>query len=81
MPGALRPRDDGALARELRDDHLALVADLGRVHVLEGARVGADPGDVHAALVREGVAADEGLVGIRGDVEELVDEVGDPGQA
>jgi hypothetical protein len=45
--------------------------------VLEGARVGADAGDVHAALMGEGVAADERLVRIRRDVEQLVDEVGD----
>ena len=56
---------DGALARELGDDHLALVADQLGVHVLEGARVGLDAGDVHPALVGEGVAADVGLVGIR----------------
>ena len=67
----------GPLARELGDDHLALVADDLGVHVLEGARVGLDAGDVHAALVGEGVAPDVGLLGSRDDVQQLVDEVGD----
>ncbi len=34
-------------------------------------------GDVHAALVGERVAADEGLLGARHDVQQLVDEVRD----
>ena len=65
-PGALGAREHRALARELGDQHVAAVADQLRVHVLEGARVGLDPGDVHAALVGEGVAPDVRLVGVRG---------------
>ncbi len=59
---------------------MRLVADRRRVDVLEGAGVGLDPGDVHAALVGEGVAADVGGVGVRGQVAELVDEVDRLGQ-
>ena len=55
-------RDHRALAGQLADQHLARVADLGRVDVLERARVGVDAGDVHPALVRERVLAHVGLV-------------------
>ena len=67
-------------ARELRDQQLALVADQRRRDVLERRGVRAHAGDMHAALVGEGVAPDVGLIGIRRDVEELVDEVGGLGQ-
>ena len=43
-------------------------------------RVGGDAGDVHAALMGERVAPDVGLVGVRADVEDLVDEVRGLGQ-
>jgi hypothetical protein len=39
-----------------------------------------DAGDVHAALVRERVAPDVGLVGVGREVEQLVDEVRGLGQ-
>jgi hypothetical protein len=74
-------RLDGPLARQLRHEHLAVGAHEPRVDVLERARVAADAGHVHAALVSEGVGADVGLVRVRGDVAELVDEVRDLGQA
>ena len=80
MPGRLGAGEHGALARELGDEHLAPVADHLRVDVLERARVGADAGDVHAALVRERVAADVGLVRVRRQVADLVDEVGRLGE-
>ena len=73
-------RQHRALARELGDQHVAAVADELRVHVLEGARVGLDAGDVHAALVRERVAPDVGLIGVGGRVGQLVDEVRRLGQ-
>ena len=57
--------DHRALAGELGDEHLAGVADLGRVDVLERQRVGVDARDVHPALVRERVLAHVGLVGVR----------------
>src|SRR3954470_1863137 len=73
--GLLRAREHGAAARELGDQHLARVADRGGVDVLEGRGVGVDAGDVQAALVREGVLAHVGLVGVRDEVEQLVEEV------
>ena len=59
----------------------AVGADVGRVDVLERAGVAVDAGHVHAALVGEGVGAHVGLVRVRRDVAELVDQVRDLGQA
>ena len=74
--GLLGSREQGALARQLRDQQLPPVADDAGVDVLEGARVRAHAGDVHPALVGERVAPDVRLVGVGGDVAELVDEMG-----
>ena len=72
---------DRRLAGELGGEDLAVVADLGRVEVLEGAGVGGDAGGVHARLVGEGVAPDVGLVGVGRHVAELVEVVGGRGEA
>ena len=80
-PGLGRLLGDRRPTRELGDEHVAGVADLRRVDVLEGAGVGLDPGGVQAGLVREGVLADVGLGRVRRAVEQLVDEVGGLGQA
>ena len=72
----LGAREHRALARQLGHQQLAAVADDLGVDVLEGARVRAHAGDVHAALVRERVAAHVGLVRVRRHVAQLVDEVG-----
>ena len=77
---AARVRDHGALARELAHEHLARVADRGRIDVLERQRVGVDAGDVHPALVRERVLAHVGLVGVGREVEHLGDQVRGLGQ-
>ena len=78
-PGRLvvhaRPRLHGALARQLGDEHAPVRAHLGRVEVLERARVHVHAGHVHAALVGEGVGAHVGLVRVRRDVAELVHQV------
>ena len=76
----LGAREHGALARQLRHQHLAPVADHLGLDVLERARVGAHAGDVHPALVRERVAAHVGLVGVRRDVADLVHQVGGLGE-
>ena len=80
MPAFSARESTEPLPGELGDQHVAAVADQLRVQVLEGARVGLDAGDVHAALVGEGVAPDVGLVGVGGRVGELVDEVRGLGQ-
>ena len=80
MTGLGRARMDRALPRELRDEHGAVVADDLRFDVLERARVGGDAGDVHAALVGERVAPDVGLIVVRREVQELVEEVRGRGQ-
>ena len=75
---------DRALAGQLGDQHRAVVADRLRLDVLERARVLVDAGHVHAALVGERVAADVGLVRVRAEVAELVEEVrrlGEPHEA
>ena len=77
---ARRARDDRPSPAELGDQDLAAVADGLRLHVLEGPGVGLDRGHVHPPLVREGVAAHVGLVGVRGQVADLVDQVGGVGQ-
>jgi hypothetical protein len=48
--------------------------------VLEGARIGLHAGDMHPGFVRERVAPHVRLIGIGGDVAELIDEVGGLGQ-
>ena len=81
--GLLGAREHGPAAGELGDQHLARVADRGGVDVLERRGVGVDAGDVQPALVREGVLAHVGLVGVGDEVEELVEQVrglGQPGQ-
>ena len=75
--GALGLVGDGALARQLGDEQVAVVADERRVDVLERRRVGADAGGVQARLVREGVLSDVGLVRVGLAVEQLVGEVRD----
>ena len=77
---AARVRDHGALAGQLAHEHLARVADRGRVDVLERQRVGVDARDVHPALVRERVLAHVGLVGVGREVEHLRDQVRGLGQ-
>ena len=77
----LRLAHHGALARELRDDDAALVADLGGVDVLERLRRLLDGGDVQAALVRERGAADVGRVRPYGRVDHVGDEVRGLGEA
>ena len=77
----VRARLHRALAGQLGDQHAAVGAHVGRVDVLEGARVAVDAGHVHAALVGEGVGAHVGLVGVRRDVAELVDQVRRPRSA
>jgi hypothetical protein len=52
---------DVGLARELADEHPALVADGGRVDVLVAGGRLAHRVDVHPPLVREGAGADERL--------------------
>jgi len=79
-PRRLGSADDRALARQLRDQHVATVADQLRIGVLEGAHVGAHPGDVHAALVRERVSPHIGLVRVRHRIADLVDVVSCLGQ-
>ena len=79
--GVLGLAADRRLAGQLGGDDVALVADRGRVEVLEGAGVGGDAGGVHARLVGEGVAADVGPVRVGGEVAELVEVVGGRGQA
>ncbi len=73
-------RDDRALARQLAHQHLARVADDGRVDVLERRRVRVHARDVHPALVREGVLAHVRLVGVRLQVEHLRHQVRGLGQ-
>ena len=80
MPGLARLLRDRAAARQLGDEHVAVVADDRRVDVLEGLRVGAHAGRVQARLVREGVLADVRLRGVGRAVEQLVDEVRRLGQ-
>ena len=70
-----------ALAGELADEDAAAVADETGVDVLVGALVLHDAGDVVAGLVGEGALADEGGLGVRHEVGELVDVVGDLGEA
>ena len=81
QPGALGLAADRRFAGELGGEDVALVADRGRIEVLEGAGVGGDPGGVHAGLVGEGVAADVGAVGVRRHVAELVEVVRGRGEA
>ena len=54
---------DVRLARQLADQHPALVADGGRVDVLVAGGVLADAVDVHPPLVGERAGADERLAG------------------
>ncbi len=70
----------GPATRELGDEQLASVADHVGIDVLERGRIDVDARHVHAALVRERVAPDVGLVGIGGEVEQLVEEVRGRGQ-
>ncbi len=70
-----------ALAGKLGDQHAPVGPHLVRLHVLEGARVAVHAGHVHPALVGEGVEAHVGLVGVRRDVADLVDEVRGLGEA
>ena len=76
----VRAREDGPLPRELGDQDVPAVAHQLRVEVLERPGVGLDAGDVHPALVGERIAAHVRLVGVRGHVQELVDEVRRLGQ-
>ena len=64
-----------SLARQLGDQHLAAVADHGGIDMLERRRICRDTGYMHPTLVRERIAPDVGLIGIRREVEQLVDEV------
>ena len=67
---------DRAAARELGDQHVAAVADLLGVDVLEGARVGADARRrACRALWAKALLADVRLRRVRRAVQELVDEV------
>ena len=71
---------DGPLPRQLGHEQLAAIADHVGIDVLERGGVGVDPGHVHPALVRERVTTDVRLVGVRGEVQQLVEEVGGRGQ-
>ena len=77
---AARVGDHRALAGQLAHQHLARVADLRRVDVLERQRIGVDARDVHPALVRERVLAHVGLVRVGRQVEHLRDHVRGLGQ-
>ena len=65
----------GPTPGELRDQQLAVVTHHRRVDVLERGGVDVHARDVHPALVREGVAPHVRLVGVRCEVQELVEEV------
>ena len=74
-PRLLSLLDDRAAARELGDQHVAVVADDRRVDVLEGLRFRAHACSVQAGLVCERVLADVRLRRVGRAVEQLVNEV------
>ena len=81
MPACARLLEDRRAPRQLGDQQVAVVADDGRVDVLERLRVGAHARRVQPRLVREGVLADVGLGRVGRAVEQLVEQVRGLGQA
>ncbi len=66
--------DDRRAARVLAEDHGAVAADPLRLERLVGERVGEDPVGVDPGLVREGVVADQRLVGGDRHPRQLLDQ-------
>src|SRR5699024_4105877 len=61
------------------DEHAHVVAHPARGHVLVQVRVDADGAGVQPGLMCEGAGPDVGLPGERGDIGDLADGMGDPG--